>query len=137
MILVDFDNTLIKNPYDVDLGNNLKTFLQTWKSLRTEIVNKDLIFWLRERPKAWHIFTNRPYECVEKIKEHLRELQLEPLNVYCLEGMKYEILNHFRQLGKDFFLIDNNKKYNPDLLVTPELRLPYINYKFNRWLENV
>ena len=135
MILVDFDNTIIRNPYDVDLGNSLQTFLRNWKKLKTEIVNKDLIFWLRERPKAWHIFTNRGYECIEKIKEHLDELQLEPLNIYCLEGKKLEILNHMRSLGVEYFLIDNAKKYNPHLLASPALRLPIINYTYLKWVE--
>lgn len=134
MILVDFDNTIIKNKWDVDLGNSLQTFLKTWRNLKTEVINEDLIFWLKERPKMWHIFTNRPYICLSKIEEHLSDLNLRPLNIYCLEGEKEKILKHFNEIGRPF-LIDNNRRYNPHILMDESIRLPYINYKYNKWLE--
>ena len=135
MILVDFDNTLVYNQNDVDLGNPLSTFLATWKSLKTIPVNNDLIFWLRERPECWSIFTNRSCETLNKIKEHLDELGLKPKNIYCCEGKKLEIINHMKSLGIDYFLIDNSAKYKPHLLVSPALRLPIINYTYLKWVE--
>lgn len=135
MILVDFDNTLIHNPYDVDLGNPLSKFLETWRSLKTIPISQDLIFWLRERPNCWSVFTNRGYSTIEKIHEHLEELQLLPKNIYCLEGKKLQVINHMRSLGVEYFLIDNAKKYNPHLLAAPALRLPIINYTYLKWVE--
>lgn len=135
MILVDLDNTLIRNPNDVDLGNPLSKFLATVKSLKTIPISQDLIFWLRERPNCWNVFTNRGYSTIEKIHEHLDELGLKPKNIYCCKGKKLQILNHMKSLGIEYFLIDNSPKYKPHLLASPALRLPIINTTYLKWVE--
>lgn len=122
LLLVDFDNTIIKNPFDVDLTNDLQKFLTTWNGLKTEPVNKHFINWLKS--KEFIIFTNRSSETHKKVKEHLTELNLLDNVVdflYC-EGNKLSIWNEIKKAIKDeVILIDNAKKYKPHLIMTEKV----------------
>lgn len=134
MIYVDFDNTLIVNPYDVDLGNSLEKFRSTWQSLQTEPYCMDLIHFLQDRPQGWSILTNRGGDTMQKMKDHLWELKLAPEHIYPCAGAKMFVIQHMRNTKQTYFLFDNNAKYEPNCLVTPELRLPMINKLMGEWV---
>jgi hypothetical protein len=116
VIGIDFDNTIIQNPYDVDLGNSLERFLLTWQSLPSKPVNYRLIDLLRSYPLQWGIITNRGTDTYDKIMEHMDELKLRPAFVMCCAGDKVKKLKELRE-RVNLFLIDNSAKYNPDLMV--------------------
>jgi hypothetical protein len=122
LLLVDFDNTIIKNPFDVDITNNLELFLKTWDGLKTQPINKTFINWLKCR--EFIIFTNRSSETHKKVKEHLTELNLlENVTdfLYC-EGNKLKIWHEIKKAVKDeAILIDNAKKYKPHLLMSEKV----------------
>ncbi len=128
LLLIGFDNTLIKNPYDVDLTKNLNLFLETWQGLKTEPVSQALIDWLKGY--EFILFTNRGIETKEKIKEHLKELGLYENckgMIFC-EGNKENILKALRQAKNELVLIDNARKYIPYLLVDANICKRDLNY---------
>lgn len=120
MLFVDMDNTLIVNPFDVDITGDLPMFFRTWASLKTQHVNDELIDYLRDRP--FTIFTNRGADTEDKIREHLKELSLieNITGIICCAGKKSESLSIMEKSNwrKSIYLIDNAPKYQPDVLVS-------------------
>lgn len=138
LLLIDFDNTIIKNPYDVDITGNLNLFLSTWQTLKTIPVNQCFINWLRD--KQFIIFTNRASDTHNKVKEHLKDLGLFD-NVadflYC-EGKKQKIWNDIRDTLKDeALLIDNSIKYKPNLIMSDKICKWDLRYFEKRYLSRV
>ena len=131
MILVDFDNTLVHNKFDVDLTGNLKQFFATWENLPNTIYNVHLVNWLRD--KEFKIFTNRGEETQYKVIEFLTTHGLIDNCkgfIFC-EGNK-EIIRQAEQ----GFLIDNAKKYNPQVLLTRNTRQQDLDIQLKRWQLN-
>ena len=116
VLMVDFDNTLVKNPHDVDLTGDLNRFFETWRSLETKPVNYVLVNWLKRYPRKWGILTNRGAVTRPKLWQHCKELGLDPGFIMTCEGQKVEALKRIRE-QHEVFLIDNAAKYKPELMV--------------------
>ena len=136
MIFVDLDNTLIENQFDVDLTKNLSLFLKTWQGLKTIPVNKNLIEWLKD--KEFILITNRAKNTKYKVRQHLKTLNL--INrchcfIFC-SGNKLQEIKQLRQKS-NIFLIDNNKVYSPNVLLSKNTCLGDLEYSYKKWrLEN-
>ena len=132
MIFVDLDNTLIENQFDVDLTKNLNLFLKTWQGLNTIPANKYFIEWLKD--KEFILMTNRAKNTKNKVTEHLKELNLVN-NCHCFifcEGQKSQEIKHIRQKAS-IFLIDNNKTYSPNVLLSKNTTIWDLNYQYKKW----
>ena len=127
-LYIDFDNTLIVNPYDVDLTGDLDMFFKTFGALKTEVCNNELINWLKDR--EFTIFTNRGDEGRDKVLSHLSDIGMAQnlKGMVMCAGKKMDYLSAMSPNERaGIYFIDNAPKYKPDVLVSGQ-SLTIINY---------
>lgn len=136
MILVDFDNTLICNRFDLDHDYNKQRSVAWFRSkVKSEDVNFSwanllLADWLKD--KDFFVCTNRGIETHEQTNEALFHLFNDVPSVFYCTGTKREVL---RNIEIDYFLIDNNQDYNPNFLFTECISIAELDRAYNQWLK--
>ena len=134
MILVDFDNTLCCNQFDLDHEHNNHKTVQWFneQSNKEEVTfswaNLLLADWLKD--KEYWICTNRGPETSEQVNEVLFALlNVVPSVLYCT-GTKKAVLEQFRF---NYFLIDNNQDYEPDFLFSESISIYELEQSYKQW----
>ena len=143
-IYCDIDNTVIKNPYDLDLPENHEmplvwyNFLTAGLSLSFEDYNCKLIDWLVHKSSQFNIvfMTNRGYELELITENQLFNIGIDFPVMYC-SGCKADILDDLTKANFSFFLIDNKTYYKPDYLISDFESIAGIDQALNTKLEGV
>ena len=122
MVYVDIDNTLLFNPFDLDLpknrGKSIQWFEEQTKAcLKTTIINWPLVEWINKSSFPVSFLTNRGITLQEFTEEQMFVCGLDLPVIYC-DGRKSMAIETIYRINSFPFFIDNAKKYNPHYLVT-------------------
>ena len=132
-IFVDFDNTIICHSSDLDQPFNRPKGLQWYLHIvdhiefKLSLAGLYLCEWLAD--KDFTILTARGQHNDDVTNVLFDIFGYIPSVIYCSGGkVKQRFLNNLDR--QDYFLIDNNKKYEPDYLFTECFRKDDLDFLF-------